>query len=117
MVAFSKKDSPAEILRVRVRDSKALEAVLYSIFRLFTGARRMLSESDLAYLKEKLLNPSIQEQKPITFHRFAKMNLCDQVPFSFWEWFFSIMQLIKQKLLKYWDEGEAMMIYDDTHSF
>lgn len=82
-----------------------LAVVLRHKFALFTGARRMLSDSDLAYLKEKLLNPSMLEQKPITFHRFAKMNLREDVPFSFWEWFFSIMQLIKQKLLKYWDEG------------
>ena len=60
------------------------------------------------------------DQKPITFYRFAKVielsnnlhlnmflqqNLREDANFSFWEWFFSIMQLIKQKLLKFWDEG------------
>ncbi|CAI4231884.1 unnamed protein product [Auanema sp. JU1783] len=74
-------------------------------FSLFTGARRPLSDTDLAYLSEKLVISNIQDQKPITFSRFAKQNLRDDVSFSFWEWFFSIMQLIKQKLLKFWDEG------------
>jgi hypothetical protein len=62
------------------------------------------------------------DNKPITFQRFAKVleekyigftffplffkqNLREDVNFSFWEWFFLIMQLIKQKLLKFWDEG------------
>jgi hypothetical protein len=36
-----------------------------------------------------------------------KQNLREDVNFCFWEWFFLIMQLIKQKLLKFWDEGLA----------
>ncbi|EYB92848.1 hypothetical protein Y032_0189g1188 [Ancylostoma ceylanicum] len=84
---------------------KDLAHVLRHKFTLFTGARRPLSDSDLNYLSEKLLLPNVPDQKPITFHRFAKQNLRDDVSFSFWEWFFSIMQLIKQKLLKFWDEG------------
>ncbi|KJH48634.1 STAT protein, DNA binding domain protein [Dictyocaulus viviparus] len=84
---------------------KDLAHVLQHKFTLFTGARRQLSDSDLNYLSEKLLLPNVPDQKPITFHRFAKQNLRDDVSFSFWEWFFAIMQLIKQKLLKFWDEG------------
>ncbi|KAF1756024.1 hypothetical protein GCK72_012477 [Caenorhabditis remanei] len=82
-----------------------LALMLRNKFQLFTGARRPLSESDLAYLSEKMLMPNVADQKPITFHRFAKQAMRDELAFSFWEWFFSIMQLIKQKLLKYWDEG------------
>ncbi|KAI1708376.1 STAT protein, DNA binding domain-containing protein [Ditylenchus destructor] len=77
-----------------------LSQVLRHKFSLFTGAHRALSESDLNYLAEKLIVPSNSDNKPITFQRFAK-----DVNFSFWEWFFLIMQLIKQKLLKFWDEG------------
>uniref|UniRef100_A0A158PBV6 SH2 domain-containing protein n=1 Tax=Angiostrongylus cantonensis TaxID=6313 RepID=A0A158PBV6_ANGCA len=84
---------------------KDLAHVLQHKFTLFTSARRQLSDSDLSYLSEKLLVPNVPDQKPITFHRFAKQNLRDDVSFSFWEWFFAIMQLIKQKLLKFWDEG------------
>ncbi|PIO71219.1 STAT protein, DNA binding domain protein [Teladorsagia circumcincta] len=84
---------------------KDLGHVLRHKFTLFTGARRPLSDADLNYLSEKLLVPNVPDQKPITFHRFAKQNLRDDVSFSFWEWFFAIMQLIKQKLLKFWDEG------------
>ncbi|VDL78543.1 unnamed protein product, partial [Nippostrongylus brasiliensis] len=84
---------------------KDLAHVLRHKFTLFTGARRPLSDTDLNYLSEKLLLPNVPDQKPITFHRFAKQNLRDDVSFSFWEWFFAIMQLIKQKLLKFWDEG------------
>uniref|UniRef100_A0A183CHE2 Extracellular matrix protein FRAS1 n=1 Tax=Globodera pallida TaxID=36090 RepID=A0A183CHE2_GLOPA len=82
-----------------------LSRVLRHKFFLFTGANRPLSESDLAYLGEKLGMHSHGDNKPITFQRFAKQNLRDDVNFSFWEWFFLIMQLIKQKLLKFWDEG------------
>ncbi|CAN99759.1 Signal transducer and activator of transcription 1 [Caenorhabditis elegans] len=82
-----------------------LAIMLRNKFSLFTGARRPLSDSDLAYLSEKMLMPNVADQKPITFHRFAKQAMRDDLPFSFWEWFFSIMQLIKQKLLKFWDEG------------
>lgn len=77
-------------------------------------------DHELAYLSEKLIVPNMADQKPITFYRFAKVlelfnnlhlkiflqqNLREDANFSFWEWFFSIMQLIKQKLLKFWDEG------------
>uniref|UniRef100_A0A1I8A4R3 Signal transducer and activator of transcription n=1 Tax=Steinernema glaseri TaxID=37863 RepID=A0A1I8A4R3_9BILA len=82
-----------------------LSQVLKHKFTLFTGAHRPISDSDLGYLAEKLIVPSNMDNKPITFHRFAKQNLREDTNFSFWEWFFSIMQLIKQKLLKYWDEG------------
>lgn len=82
-----------------------LAHMLRNKFSLFTGARRPLSDQDLAYLSEKMLMPNVADQKPITFHRFAKQAMRDDVQFSFWEWFFSIMQLIKQKLLKFWDEG------------
>lgn len=89
-----------------------------------------LSDNDLAYLGDKLgIIHSQVDNKPITFHRFAKVLVCfifdhfgihikniiiiiifkqnlrDDVNFSFWEWFFLIMQLIKQKLIKFWDEG------------
>lgn len=30
-----------------------------------------------------------------------------EMPFSFWEWFFSIMTLIKSKLTEFWNEGET----------
>uniref|UniRef100_A0A915B8H5 Signal transducer and activator of transcription n=3 Tax=Parascaris univalens TaxID=6257 RepID=A0A915B8H5_PARUN len=82
-----------------------LSQVLRHKFTLFTGAHRAISDSDLAYLAEKLIVPSNVDNKPITFHRFAKQNLREDVNFSFWEWLFAIMQLIKQKLLKFWDEG------------
>ncbi|ULT93174.1 hypothetical protein L5515_010141 [Caenorhabditis briggsae] len=82
-----------------------LAIMLRNKFSLFTGARRPLSESDLAYLSEKIIIPNMPDQKPITFTRFAKQAMREELAFSFWEWFFSIMQLIKQKLLKYWDEG------------
>uniref|UniRef100_A0A1I8BRX8 Signal transducer and activator of transcription n=1 Tax=Meloidogyne hapla TaxID=6305 RepID=A0A1I8BRX8_MELHA len=80
--------------------------VLRHKFTLFTGAHRPLSDSDLAYLGDKLgIVHSNPDNKPITFQRFAKQNLREDVNFSFWEWFFLIMQLIKQKLLKFWDDG------------
>ncbi|KAI6175617.1 Signal transducer and activator of transcription [Aphelenchoides bicaudatus] len=82
-----------------------LKEVLRHKFSLFTGTHRSLNEQDLAYLAEKLILQHGPELKPITFHRFAKQNLHESVTFSFWEWFFLIMQLIKQKLLKFWDEG------------
>ncbi|VDN45693.1 unnamed protein product [Gongylonema pulchrum] len=56
-------------------------------------------------MAEKLMIASGDENaKLITLHHFAKQNLRDDVNFSFWEWFFAIMQLIKHKLLKFWDE-------------
>uniref|UniRef100_A0AC35U535 SH2 domain-containing protein n=1 Tax=Rhabditophanes sp. KR3021 TaxID=114890 RepID=A0AC35U535_9BILA len=79
--------------------------ILKHKFSLFTGASRPLCESDLNYLGEKLVGNIHVEHKPITFVRFAKHNIRDDVTFSFWEWFFCTMQLIKQKLLKHWDEG------------
>ncbi|CAJ0579541.1 unnamed protein product, partial [Mesorhabditis spiculigera] len=82
-----------------------LAEVLKHKFVLFTGSRRTLSDSDLNYLYEKFYVPNSQDNKPLTFGRFAKERLRDDVNFSFWEWLFSIMQLIKQKLLKFWDEG------------
>ncbi|GMR46243.1 hypothetical protein PMAYCL1PPCAC_16438, partial [Pristionchus mayeri] len=82
-----------------------LAQVIRHKFSLFTGAKRPLSDTDLSYLYEKLYAPGSQEGKPITFHQFAKQDLRDDVGFTFWEWLFSCMQLIKQKLLKFWDEG------------
>ncbi|PAV62272.1 hypothetical protein WR25_05740 isoform B [Diploscapter pachys] len=97
-----------------------LSAILKHKFSIFTGAKRPLMDHELAYLSEKLIVPNMTDQKPITFYRFAKVlelfnnlqlkmflqqNLREDANFSFWEWFFSIMQLIKQKLLKFWDEG------------
>ncbi|VDK71707.1 unnamed protein product [Onchocerca ochengi] len=67
---------------------KELAQVLRHKFAISTGAERVISDSDLSYMAEKL-----------------KQNLRDDVNFSFWEWFFAIMQLIKHKLLKFWDEG------------
>ncbi|MFH4980014.1 hypothetical protein AB6A40_006723 [Gnathostoma spinigerum] len=82
-----------------------LAQVLRNKFALFTGAHRAISDADLTYMAEKLIVPSSVDNKPITFNRFAKQNMRDDVNFSFWEWLFAIMQLIKQKLLKFWDEG------------
>ncbi|PAV84840.1 hypothetical protein WR25_10088 isoform A [Diploscapter pachys] len=82
-----------------------LSTILKHKFSIFTGAKRPLMDHELAYLSEKLIVPNMTDQKPITFYRFAKQNLREDANFSFWEWFFSIMQLIKQKLLKFWDEG------------
>lgn len=97
-----------------------LSTILKHKFSIFTGAKRPLMDHELAYLSEKLIVPNMTDQKPITFYRFAKVielsnnlhlnmflqqNLREDANFSFWEWFFSIMQLIKQKLLKFWDEG------------
>lgn len=63
----------AVILRHKFASVLFTITMIQTKYRLFTGARRMLSDSDLAYLKEKIVNPSLQEQKPITFHRFAKV--------------------------------------------
>uniref|UniRef100_A0A0N5CAF2 Signal transducer and activator of transcription n=1 Tax=Strongyloides papillosus TaxID=174720 RepID=A0A0N5CAF2_STREA len=82
-----------------------LSHILKRKFTLFTGCGRELSDCDTNYLAEKLLGNGNYDHKSITFQRFAKQNIRDDVNFSFWEWFFSIMQLIKQKLLRFWDEG------------
>uniref|UniRef100_A0A158R3S0 Signal transducer and activator of transcription n=1 Tax=Syphacia muris TaxID=451379 RepID=A0A158R3S0_9BILA len=82
-----------------------LANILRHKFTLYTGARRGISDSDLNYMAEKFMVTGTVDNKPITFQRFAKENLRDDVNFSFWEWLFAIMQLIKQKLLKFWDEG------------
>lgn len=104
--AFSpvnRSNTSDEIIMVSWSD---LSQVLRHKFTLFTGAHRPLSDSDLAYLGDKLgIIHSTPDNKPITFQRFAKQNLREDVNFSFWEWFFLIMQLIKQKLLKFWDDG------------
>ncbi|VIO87448.1 Uncharacterized protein BM_BM6729 [Brugia malayi] len=84
---------------------KELGQVLRHKFAISTGAERAISDSDLCYMAEKLKVSADEERKLITLHRFAKQNLRDDVNFSFWEWFFAIMQLIKHKLLKFWDEG------------
>ncbi|KAM3725935.1 Signal transducer and activator of transcription [Dirofilaria immitis] len=84
---------------------KELAQVLRHKFAISTGAERTISDSDLSYMAEKLKVPVNEERKLITLHRFAKQNLRDDVNFSFWEWFFAIIQLIKHKLLKFWDEG------------
>uniref|UniRef100_A0A0R3RLI8 SH2 domain-containing protein n=1 Tax=Elaeophora elaphi TaxID=1147741 RepID=A0A0R3RLI8_9BILA len=84
---------------------KELAQVLRHKFAISTGAERAISDSDLSYMAEKLKVSANEERKLITLHRFAKQNLRDDVNFSFWEWFFAIMQLIKHKLLKFWDEG------------
>ncbi|KAL3982794.1 Signal transducer and activator of transcription 1 [Acanthocheilonema viteae] len=84
---------------------KELAQVLRHKFAISTGAERAISDSDLSYMAEKLKVPTNEERQLITLHRFAKQNLRDDVNFSFWEWFFAIMQLIKHKLLKFWDEG------------
>nr|CAD2131347.1 unnamed protein product [Meloidogyne enterolobii] len=100
--AFSpvnRSNTSDEIIMVSWSD---LSQVLRHKFTLFTGAHRPLSDSDLAYLGDKLgIIHSTPDNKPITFQRFAKQNLREDVNFSFWEWFFLIMQLIKQKLLKF----------------
>uniref|UniRef100_A0A915NBC8 Signal transducer and activator of transcription n=1 Tax=Meloidogyne javanica TaxID=6303 RepID=A0A915NBC8_MELJA len=104
--AFSpvnRSNTSDEIIMVSWSD---LSQVLRHKFTLFTGAHRPLSDSDLAYLGDKLgIIHSTPDNKPISFQRFAKQNLREDVNFSFWEWFFLIMQLIKQKLLKFWDDG------------
>uniref|UniRef100_A0A1I7WYY3 Signal peptide protein n=1 Tax=Heterorhabditis bacteriophora TaxID=37862 RepID=A0A1I7WYY3_HETBA len=55
---------------------------LIVIIGLFTGARRNLSDSDLNYLSEKLIIPNMPDQKPISFHRFAKKVPFHLAPFS-----------------------------------
>ncbi|VDM94910.1 unnamed protein product [Thelazia callipaeda] len=82
-----------------------LSQVLRHKFAMITGAERIVSDSDLSYMAEKLNISGDEEKQIITLHRFAKQNLRDDVNFSFWEWFFAIMQLIKHKLLKFWNEG------------
>jgi hypothetical protein len=54
-----------------------LASVLKNKFSLSTGARRSLSDNDLAYLAERLSINTTHggDCKPITFHRFAKVNL------------------------------------------
>ncbi|CAJ0937190.1 unnamed protein product, partial [Mesorhabditis belari] len=82
-----------------------LYPVLQYQFKEFTGAKRLLNESDLRYLYEKLFNSSaINLEATINFERFARVNL-HGTNFSFWDWFYSIMCLVKQKLLKYWEDG------------
>lgn len=51
-----------------------LSHVLRHKFMLFTGSQRTLSDSDLAYLAEKLVPMSSVEAKPILFQRFAKVG-------------------------------------------
>uniref|UniRef100_A0A0K0E9H8 Signal transducer and activator of transcription n=1 Tax=Strongyloides stercoralis TaxID=6248 RepID=A0A0K0E9H8_STRER len=82
-----------------------LSHILKKKFTLFTGCTRELNDSDIGYLAEKLLGTGNIDNKSISFQRFAKQNIREDVNFSFWEWFFCIMQLIKQKLLRFWDEG------------
>ncbi|CAL2038733.1 unnamed protein product [Caenorhabditis brenneri] len=103
--AFASVTRSANMADVVAVSWDSLAVMLRNKFQLFTGARRPLSDSDLAYLSEKIMIPNCADQKPITFHRFAKQAMREELGFSFWEWFFSIMQLIKQKLLKFWDEG------------
>ncbi|VDP26686.1 unnamed protein product, partial [Heligmosomoides polygyrus] len=50
-------------------------------------------------------SPGTTDITAVAWKDLAHQNLRDDVAFSFWEWFFAIMQLIKQKLLKFWDEG------------
>uniref|UniRef100_A0A0N5A4G7 SH2 domain-containing protein n=1 Tax=Parastrongyloides trichosuri TaxID=131310 RepID=A0A0N5A4G7_PARTI len=97
------RDSATE--EIRAVSWVDLSHILKRKFTLFTGCNRELNDSDITYLAEKLLGGINPDHKPITFQRFAKQNIRDDVNFSFWEWFFCIMQLIKQKLLKFWDEG------------
>lgn len=50
-----------------------LATVLSRKFAVFTGARRMISSSDLSYMAEKLMLLPGDEMQSITFHRFAKV--------------------------------------------
>lgn len=50
-----------------------LAEILRHKFALFTGARREISDADLNYMAEKLIVTWNIDNKPITFHRFAKV--------------------------------------------
>ncbi|VDK77771.1 unnamed protein product [Litomosoides sigmodontis] len=95
---------------------KELAQVLRHKFAISTGAERAISNSELSYMAEKLKISANEERQLITLHRFAKQNLRDDVNFSFWEWFFAIMQLIKHKLVKFWDEGWLIGFISKQHA-
>ncbi|CEF71220.1 SH2 domain and p53-like transcription factor, DNA-binding domain and EF-hand domain pair and STAT transcription factor, DNA-binding, subdomain and STAT transcription factor, all-alpha domain and STAT transcription factor, DNA-binding domain and STAT transcription factor, coiled coil domain-containing protein [Strongyloides ratti] len=103
--AFGSVNRETSIEEIKTVSWVDLSHILKRKFTLFTGCTRELNDNDIGYLAEKLLGIGNIDHKCITFQRFAKQNIRDDVNFSFWEWFFCIMQLIKQKLLRFWDEG------------
>jgi signal transducer and activator of transcription 5B len=46
----------------------------------------------------------IDQKNPI-FYKCFQEHLRTDIAFSFWEWLFSIMQLIKAKLMVFWDKA------------
>uniref|UniRef100_A0A914VAQ1 STAT transcription factor DNA-binding domain-containing protein n=1 Tax=Plectus sambesii TaxID=2011161 RepID=A0A914VAQ1_9BILA len=72
-------------------------------FTQYTGARRTLSDSDLNYLLDKMLGQQHYDDQFITYNHFAEISLADG-NFSFWKWFFAVMELIRTKLMDFWNE-------------
>jgi hypothetical protein len=104
--------------------------MLQNIFMKFTCARRALSEDDLNYLAS-MLRVHTNSCDEITFSRFANASLYFQpivmdvlqepmsinAQFSFWTWLYSIMQLIKAKLLPVWDNGYLKGFVSETNAY
>uniref|UniRef100_A0A5S6QMM1 Signal transducer and activator of transcription n=1 Tax=Trichuris muris TaxID=70415 RepID=A0A5S6QMM1_TRIMR len=104
--AFSPAKTPFNIPDA-VEWNQLAEALRYK-FKYQTGATRPLSKSDLDYLAEKVLGQplsSAMQPAMVTIDMFCKNPMRQDLDFSFWSWFFEITVLVKQKLLRLWDEG------------
>ncbi|KRX36165.1 Signal transducer and activator of transcription 1 [Trichinella murrelli] len=104
--AFASAENPFNIPKA-VEWNQLAEALKYK-FKCQTGATRPLSDAHLKYIAGKLVaDPSCfsYETSLITLEQFCKLPMREDVDFSFWSWFFEIAALIKQKLLRLWDDG------------
>ncbi|KRZ36233.1 Signal transducer and activator of transcription 1 [Trichinella pseudospiralis] len=104
--AFAPAENPFNIPKA-VEWSQLAEALKYK-FKCQTGATRPLSDAHLKYIAGKLVaDPSCfsYETSLVTLEQFCKLPMREDVDFSFWSWFFEIAALIKQKLLRLWDDG------------
>uniref|UniRef100_A0A914XF55 Signal transducer and activator of transcription n=1 Tax=Plectus sambesii TaxID=2011161 RepID=A0A914XF55_9BILA len=79
-----------------------MKEMLKRIFTQFTGSPLELNDSALSYVIAKLTRGSFDET--ITWEQFAVQQLPDG-DFSFWTWFFAAMELIKGKLIDFWNGG------------
>uniref|UniRef100_A0A914V5R9 STAT transcription factor DNA-binding domain-containing protein n=1 Tax=Plectus sambesii TaxID=2011161 RepID=A0A914V5R9_9BILA len=96
------------------------EAIKYQ-FQSFTGATRCLTQLDTDYIAEKMFGPApyndpMRQGTFIERARFIK-DYMNNVQFSCWDWFYSIMRLIKEeKILEFWNRGWLIgfISYDDA---
>lgn len=94
-----------------------LAQVLSKLF--FDYSKRHLSEENIHFLAEKIIGYEIEKQQYyntfVSLTKFSK-DLLPEQSFSFWDWFYNILQLTREHLSDIWADGHIIGFLPRQHA-